>query len=186
MQSPNEMDDQYMVFRHQIQTSLPMSQQIPPRNDIEVEEDLDMDAQLENVSPERRGNSLQISLERQPIQAAQDMSQKSDRITDNTPPTLQYRNPRITEASESQTTKRRKAEDYTATSTPHVSSKHHTPTSHTKSKGTSTLGIDMLSHIWLGFQMHEDLLIERGKSTLKESRTDEEFLAIGTPPTEVQ
>jgi hypothetical protein len=43
----------------------------------------------------------------------------------------------------------------------------------------------MLSHMWLGFQMHEALLIQGGKNILKESRTDEEFLAIGTPPTEI-
>lgn len=74
MQPPNEMDDQYMVFRHHIQTSPPMSHPIPPRNDIVAEEDLDMDAQLENVSSERGGSSLQLSLERQPLQVVQDMS----------------------------------------------------------------------------------------------------------------
>ena len=34
--------------------------------------------------------------------------------------------------------------------------------------------------------MHETLLIQRGKSILKEARTDEDFLAVGTPPSEVQ
>ena len=185
MQPPNEMDDQYMVFKHHIHASPPVSHPIHPRNDIVAEEDLDMDAQLENVSPERGGSSLQLSLERQPPRAAQDISQKSVHIADSTPPSIQYRNPRLTDASESQNTKRRKAEDYTATSAPHVSSKLHTPSSHTKSKRTSSLGIDMLSHMWLGFQMHEALLIQRGKHTLMESRTDEEFIALGTPPTEV-
>ena len=89
------------------------------------------------------------------------------------------------DASESQTTKRRKAEAYTATSTPKVSSKHTTPSSHAKSKRIPILGIDMLSQMWLGFPMQEALLTQLGKHALKESRTDEEFLSMGTPPTEI-
>ena len=180
MQPTHEIDNQYMAFRNQIQAPSPIPHQGSHRNDTNVDEDLDMDAQLENVSPERGGSSLQASLERHSIHAAQS-SQKSVHIADNTPPTLQYRNPRIGDILESQSTRRRKAEDYSATSTPRDSSKHTTP-----SKRTSTLGIDMLSQMWLGFQMHEALLIQRGKSILKELRTDEEFLALGTPPSEIQ
>ena len=44
----------------------------------------------------------------------------------------------------------------------------------------------MLSQMWLGFQMHEALLTQRGKNVLTETRTDDEFHAIGTPPMEVQ
>jgi hypothetical protein len=40
--------------------------------------------------------------------------------------------------------------------------------------------------MWLGFHMHEALLIQRGKSILTESRTDEDFLTIGTPPSEIE
>jgi hypothetical protein len=155
------------------------------RNVIADEEDLDMDAQLENVSPERGGSSLQVSLEKHSLQAAQASSQKSIRIADSIPPTLPHRHPQIRDASESQSTKRRKADDYTATSTPHGSSKHTTPSTYTNPKRMPVLGIDMLSHMWLGFQMHEVLFIQRGKSILKESRTDEEFFAIGTPPSEI-
>ena len=176
MQPSTGMDDQYTLFR----------QQTHQAHELEAEEDLDMDAQLENVSPERGSSSLQMSLGRNSIQATQATPHKSIHISESTPPTLQYRNPRLDDASESQTTKRRKAEDYTATSTPKISSKYTTPPSHTKSKHTPTLGIDMLSQMWLGFQMQEALLTQRGKSALKESRTDEEFLAIGTPLTEIQ
>ena len=140
-----------------------------------------MEVQLENVSPEYGGSSLG----RNSIQAVQATSRKSAHISENTPPTLLYRNPRLEDVSESQTTKRRKAEDYTATSTPNASSKHTTPSSNTKSKRAPTLGIDMLSQMWLGFPMQEALLTQLGKNTLKESRTDAEFLAIGTPPTEI-
>ena len=140
-----------------------------------------MDAQLENVSPERGGSSLQVSLGGDSIQGAQATPWKSVQIGEGTPPTLPPPN-----ALESQTTKRRKAEDYTATSTPTISSKRTTPPPHSKSKRASTLGIDMLSQMWLGFQMQETLLTQHGKNVLKEARSDEEFLAIGTPPTEIQ
>ena len=182
---------QYVEFRQQVAappSSLhnETSHQGPHRIDTDVDEDLNMDAQLENISPERGGSSLQASLERHSIQAAQTSSQKSIRIADNTPPTLQYLHSMIGVVSESQSIKRRKADDYTATSTPHNSSKHIAPSTNTNSKRTSSIGIDMLSHMWLGFQMHETLLIQRGKSILKEARTDEDFLAVGTPPSEVQ
>ena len=181
------MDAQYTAFKHHIQAQPPMhptSHPIPHQHDIEAEEDLDMDAQLENVSPERGGSSLQVSLERHSIQAAQEPSQKSIRIAESTPQTLQYRNPRIVDASESQTTKRRKAEDYTATST--LPSKTTPTPSSARSKRVATLGIDMIGQMWLGFQMHEALSIQHGKKELSEKRTDEEFNTIGTPDSEIQ
>ena len=143
-------------------------------------------AHLENVSPERGSSSLLMSLGRHSIQATQATPNKSVHVSESTPPTLQYRNPRLEDASESQNTKRRKAADYTATSTPIVTSKQAPPSSHTQPKRTTTLGIDMLGQMWLGFYMQEAIFIQRGKRELKESRTDEEFLAIGTPATEVQ
>ena len=142
-----DMDKQYLEFRHQIQDQppmLPTSHQGPHRIDNNTDEDVDIDAQLENISPERGGSSLQVSLERQSMKAVQEVSQKSIRIVDSTPPTLQYRNPRTGDASESQSTKRRKVDDFTATSIPHGSSKHTTPSHHIPSN--RTLGIDMLSH----------------------------------------
>ena len=180
------MEAQYSSFRSQIQAQPsihPKSPQLPL--DMDAEENLDMDAQLKNVSPERGGSSLRVSLARNSTHGIQATPRKSIHIPEGTPSTLQYRNPRLEDASESQTTKMRKAEDYTATSTPKVSSKHNTPSTHTKSRGTSTLGIDMLSQMWLGFQIQDALLIQRDKSILKETRTDEEFSAIGTPPTKI-
>ena len=147
--------------------------------------DLDINAQLENVSPERGGSSLQLSSERHSIQAAQLTPHKSTHVTDSTPPTLQYRNPLLGDASESQTSKRRKGDDYTATSTPKIPSKVTSHSTQTKPKKTPTLRIDMSSQMWLGFLILEALLIQKGKKELTENRTNEEFQTLGTPANEI-
>ena len=103
----------------------------------------------------------------------------------STPPTIPYRNSRLDDASESQTTKRRKAADYSVTSTPTIQSKAIPPPSHTRPKRLTTLGIDMIGQMWLGFHMHEALAIQWGKNELVEKRTDEDFEAIGIPATEI-
>ena len=181
------IQDQYIEFRHQVAASTsfqnePTSHQPLNTHDFGVGEDLDMVLQLENVSPERGGSSLQMSMENNSIQVT---PPKSIHLPEGTPPTLQYRNPRMEDASESQNTKRRKADDYTATSTPPIPSKHTPSSTHTRNRKGSTLSIDMVGHMWLGFHMHESLSIQKGKKVLKEVRTDEEFKVIGTPPTEI-
>ena len=103
-----------------------------------------MDAQLENVSPERGGTSLQMSLGKNSIKVTPN---KSVHISDGTSPTLQYRNPKVEDASESQTTKRRKADDYTATSIPLLPSKHTLSSTHSRIKRGPTLSIDMIGQI---------------------------------------
>ena len=183
---PSALNNQYLEFRQQVQSQqahLPL--QPPPPHDTTAQDDLDMDAQLENVSPERGGSSLQLSYHRNSALAAHATSHKSTHITESTPPTVQYRNPRIEDASESQTTKRRKADDYTATSTPAIPNKPMSPP-HTRSQRIATLGIDMMGKIWLGFPLHEVLAIQRGKKELTEKRTNEEYANISTPTTEIQ
>ena len=114
-----------------------------------------MDAQLENVSPERGGSSLQVLIGGDSIQATQATPWKSVQIGECTSPTLAYRNPRLEDTSESQNTKRRKAADYTATSTPANPSKSILLATPTRSKRLTTLGIDMIGQLWLGFHMQE-------------------------------
>ena len=111
--------DQYNEFRQQVHIKPPTSHESQLPHEFGGEDDLDMDAQLENVSPERGGSSLQVSLGANSIQVAQATPSKTVPIGDGTPPTLPYRNSRLEDASESQTTKRRKAADYSVTSTPH-------------------------------------------------------------------
>ena len=187
------LNDQYTEFRQQVAAQPPTSHTphlshhsaIP--HEFGVDEDLDMDVQLEleNVSPERGGSSLQASLVGDSIQGAQVTPWRSVQIGDSTPPTIPYRNPRLHDASESQNTKRRKAEDYTATSTPAIQSKSTPSSTHTKPKRLTTLGIDMVGQMWLGFHMQEALSLQSGKHELKEKRTDGDFKAIGTPNTEI-
>lgn len=150
----NSLINQYMEFRQQTSHN---SQPSHPPNPIQeaADEDLDMDAQLENVSPERGGSSLQISTERNFIQVVQATPRKSTHLFENTPPTLAYRN------LGEQTTKRRKSDDFTATSTPAIPSKGILPPLHTRSRRITTLGIDMLGQMWLGFHMHELLIIQK-------------------------
>ena len=149
----SQIHDQYHEFKRQVHAqppSLHTSQTSHPSQHIhalEVDEDLDMDAQLENVSPDRGGSSLQISSERDVIQADQVNVHKPTHIIASTPPPMSLRNPRIEDTSESHSTKQRKADDYTATSTPVIPSKAILPPSHTRAKQRPTLGIDMSSHV---------------------------------------
>ena len=190
MEQPNyqasTLMDQYSEFRQQALLKPSTSHESqPPQRDFGTDEDLDMDAQLENVSPERGGSSLQVSLGEDSIQVAQETPWRSIQIGESTPPTLPYRNPRTENASESQNTKRRKAADYSATSTPTLPSKSKPPLTHPRSKRLTSLGIDMIGQIWPGFHMQEALLTQKGKKELHENRTDEEFKATGTPTTEI-
>ena len=146
--------EQYNKFRHQVLIKSPTSYKSQPPHKLGGEEDLDMDAQLENVSLERGGSSLQVSLGEDSIQVAQATPWKSVPVGEGTSPTLSYRNPRLEDASESQTTKRRKAADYSVTSTPTIQSKSIPPSSHMRPKRLTTLGIDMIGQMWLGFHMH--------------------------------
>ena len=176
------MEAQYTSFRNQVQAQPTTHLKSPQEpHDMDAAEDLDMDAQLENVSPERGGSSLQISLERHSTHATQATPRQSIRISESTPPTLQYRNPRHEDASGSQTTKRRKADDYTATSTPKIPSKAISHPTHSK----PTFGIDMPSQMWLGFQKQEAFFIQKDRKELMENRTDEEFRTLGTSANEI-
>ena len=156
------IEDQYVEFRQQVATqTLPFHNEPPSHqplqaHEVEAEEDLDIDTQLENVSPEKGNSSLQMSLGKHYIQTT---SHKSVHISENTPTTLQYRNLRMEDASESQTTKRRKADDYTATLTPPIPSKNISSSTHMRIKKKSTLSIDMIGQMWLDFHMHESLSI---------------------------
>lgn len=192
LQPPHTLNEQYNGFRQQVAAEPTKHHtgtstvQPPQGHTYEVDKDLDMDAQLENVSPERGGSSLQISLGRNSTHSPQATIGKSLHISEGIPSTLQYRTSRLEEASESQNTKRRKAADYSASSMPMVPSKKIPPSLHTTSKKTTTLGIDMLGQMWLDFHVHEAFLIKHGKRELKDIRSDEEFHVLGTPTTEVQ
>lgn len=74
-----------------------------------------MDSQVENVSPEAGGNSLQLSLVEISKYVQQLVAPISLRLAKCTPPTQQYPNPSIEYKSESQSAKQRKDDGYTYT-----------------------------------------------------------------------
>ena len=41
--------------------------------------------------------------------------------------------------------------------------------------------IDRVSHMWLGFPIHEAMALHRGTKIIRETRTNKEFAKIGTP-----
>ena len=181
-----QLETKYHEFRQRVSSQPPSSHKSQPSHNFAADEDLDMDAQLENVSPERGGSSLQVSLGGNSIQPAQTTSWKTVQIRESTPPTLAYRNPRLDDASESQNTKKRKAADYSITSPPSLPNNSIPPISRTTSKRLPTLGIDMVGQMWTWFHMQEAILLQKNKKELKEKRTDEEFAATGTPMNEIQ
>ena len=45
--------------------------------------------------------------------------------------------------------------------------------------------IDIVSHMWLGFPIHEAIAIQWGKEIIHEHQTTEEFTRLGTPTKEI-
>ena len=45
--------------------------------------------------------------------------------------------------------------------------------------------IDIVFHMWLGFPIHEAIAIRNGTEIIKERRIQEEFVKLGTPPSEI-
>ena len=72
--------NQYNEFRQQVHIKPPTSHKSQLPQELGGEEDLDMDAQLENVSPERGGSSLQVSLGDDYVQVAQTTPWKTVQI----------------------------------------------------------------------------------------------------------
>jgi hypothetical protein len=72
--------------------------------------------------------------------------------TESTPQTIQYRVPRVEDASESQSSKRRKAEDFTETST-HVALVENVPHPRTNKEKEVMLGIEMIGQMQMGSSM---------------------------------
>ena len=164
-----QLETKYHEFRQRVSSQPPSSHKSQPSHNFAADEDLDMDAQLENVSPERGGSSLQVSLGGNSIQPAQTTSWKTVQIRENTPPTLAYRNPRLDDASESQNTKRRKAADYSITSPPSLPSNSIPSISRTTSKRLPTLSIDMVGQMWIGFYMQEAILLQKVRNSQKKN-----------------
>ena len=146
--------------------------------------DADIDMQLENVSPEHGGSSLQISLHNEymiiPNQIAASIARR-DIINpiDATPPPNPHQSSRMESVNDTQSAKRRRSEvrGHTLNSSTSIPQP-------TRSK-EAIPSIDILSQIWLGYTIHEAIATHKGIETIQEHRTHDEFLRIRTPPREI-
>jgi hypothetical protein len=145
--------------------------------------DSDIDMQLEDVSPEHGGSSLKLSLSNEDFTAApnQAAALRIDTINlaERTPPHASYSSPRKVTTSDTHSAKRRRGE----------SGGLATITDAHKYKGKKNKeaipSIDIVSHMWLGFPIHEAIAIRNGMEIIQERRTQEEFVQLGTPPREI-
>ena len=155
-----------------------INEKAPPSHDC------DIDMLLENVSPANGGSSLQLSSSHHEYAAIPNQAVISTTRLDvinlaDATPTTSHKSPRTDTTSDTQSTKRRRNE-----------AGRHTP-----SLGTSKLqhektkeaipSIDIVSHMWLGFPIHEAIAIQRGNAIIHEHRTPEDFTRLDTPTKEV-
>ena len=141
--------------------------------------DVDIDIQLENVSPEHGGSSLQISASQEEYMAALNQATVSlDRldtfnIVDATPPTYPHKSPRKELVTRTQSAKRRRSERGR-----HAHDSGASQPQHTREAMPS---IDIVSKMWLGFSIHEAIATQKGNGIILEHRTNEEFEKLETP-----
>ena len=139
--------------------------------------------QLDGVSPERGGSSLRLSMSHDefvPVPNHEGTS-RLDNIdfTNMTPISTTHKSPRIAASIDNHSAKRRRSE----------AGKHKTPSeshkSHNMRSKEAIPNIDIVSHMWLGFPIHEAVANHRNKEIIREHRIKEDFARVGTPPQEV-
>jgi hypothetical protein len=149
------------------------SDQPPPFHDY------DIDMQLKNVSPERGGSSLRLSMSNDELVAVPNRAATSRldniNLTNTTPTSTTQKSPRLAAAIDNHSAKRRRNEE----------GRHKTPSDSNKSYNMrpkeAIPSIDIVSQMWLGFPIHEAVAVQRGKDIIREDRTNEEFARVGTP-----
>ena len=163
----------------------PPSQVAQFKEQITPYQDVDIDMQLEDVSPEHGGSSLQISTSYDEYLAAPNQAAKPlDRhdtinLAEATPPASIHKSPRKEVTSDSQSAKRRRSEGEGHTRTSDSSHPQHLRTKE------AIPSIDIVSQMWLGFTIHEAIATQQGTDIIQEHRTFDEFTIMGTPPSEV-
>ena len=145
--------------------------------------DIDMQ-QLEDVSPEHGGSSLQLSSSHNedvaiPNQAAISTTRLDITNLADVTPATSHKSPRNVATSDTQSAKRRRNE-----AGRHTTSLGTSKPQHEKTK-EDIPSIDIVAHMWLGFPIHEAIATQGGKEIIREHRTPEEFTRIGTPTKEV-
>jgi hypothetical protein len=147
-----------------------------------ISHDIDIDMQLEDVSPEHGGSSLQFSISNDEFTAAPNQAAASRldiiNLAEVTPTNTSHKSPRIATTSDNQSAKRRRSESSGLKANLNLH----------KSQGIKTKedipSIDIFSKMWLGFPIHEAVATQRGKEVIREYRTNEDFARTGTPPSE--
>ena len=141
--------------------------------------DSDIDMLLAGMSPEHGGSSLHLSMTNDDFVAAPNQAAHRLDITnlaEKTPITTSHKSPMNTTISDNQSAKRRRGEAEGLSSIP---DSHR---SHTTRYKEAIPSIAIVSHMWLGFAIHEAIASHKHKAIIHEHHTDEEFLNIGTPP----
>ena len=145
--------------------------------------DSDLDMQLVDVSPEHGGSSLKLLLSNEEFTAApnQVAALRIDTINlgEMTPPIASYQSPRKVTTSDNHSAKRRRGKSGGLA----TFSDSHKP--HGRKFKETIPSIDIFSHMWLGFFIHEEIAIQKGMGIIHETRTNEEFARLGTPLSEV-
>ena len=140
--------------------------------------------QLVDVSPEHGGSSLRLSSSHNEYTAIPNQAAISTTRLDiinlaDATPTTSHKSPRKETTSDTQSAKRRRNE-----AGRHTTSLGTSKSQHERTKETIP-SIDIVSHMWLGFPIHEAIAIQRGNAIIHEHRTPEDFTRLGTPTKEV-
>ena len=147
--------------------------------------DADIDTQLDNVTSEHGGSSLHISTSNDeylviPRQAAMSLDQMDAiNLNEATPPFNLHKSPRQDPLKDTQNAKRRRSEGGI-----HALNCDASKFSTARTK-EAIPSIDMVTHMWLGFSIHEAIATQKGKGIIQENRTNEEFLKLRIPINEV-
>ena len=145
--------------------------------------DLDIDMQLEDVSPEHGGSSLQLSISNDEFMATPNQAAilrlDTINLAERTPTTTTHKSSMNVATSDNQSAKRRRSELGGIEANPDSHKSHNT-----RSK-EAIPSIDIVSQMWMGFPIHEAVAVQKGVDTIREQRTNEDFARIGTPPNEI-
>jgi hypothetical protein len=97
-------------------------------------------------------------------------------LADRTPPPISHNSPMNTTISDNHSAKRRRGVTGGLSSIPDSQRSHNTR------HKEAIPSIAIVSHMWLGFAIHEAIASHKSMAIIHEHRTDEEFMHIGTPP----
>ena len=132
----------------------PQNHQPPPmKGKSPLPQDYDIDMQLEDISPEHGGSSLQLSMSNDEFQAVPNQAATSrldvTNLAATTPTTTSHKSPRKEATIDTHSAKRRRSE----------TGRHMAISESIKSHNMKTKeaipSIDIVLHMWLGFPIHE-------------------------------